>query len=249
MPASPTSTKAGAFPGSEATRMSLKFACVITKGRDEENVAYWPNWRSSDVRFSAAVGAERTSSAGRLMSTPPRELELPIPSFSGPTDIPMRLGSVAERICAFDPRYQNAQAHQFEQFLGGRGQDPAIREKITHAHAGHHLRTAMRQHRISNGGGVPEALPKLTSVPNPSKQSSDGRKVSLPTPSNTAETPSGYRRFTSLTKSTSRYNIVWSQPADRAASAFSALPTVPITVAPRCLDHWVRKLLTPPAAA
>ena len=35
----------------------------------------------------------------------------------------------------------------------------------------------------------------------------------------------------------------------KCTAGMAALPTVPITVAPRSLDHCVRKLATPPAAA
>ena len=43
--------------------------------------------------------------------------------------------------------------------------------------------------------------------------------------------------------------MMWSQPCARASAAFSSLPTVPITVAPRWCAHWARIRPTPPAAA
>ena len=50
-------------------------------------------------------------------------------------------------------------------------------------------------------------------------------------------------------KSSSDVTIGWSQPWALARSAFSWLPTVPITVAPKCLAHWQAISPTPPAAA
>ena len=42
---------------------------------------------------------------------------------------------------------------------------------------------------MSSGSGLPEALPKLTSMPRGSRQSSESRKVALPTESYTTDTP------------------------------------------------------------
>ena len=55
--------------------------------------------------------------------------------------------------------------------------------------------------------------------------------------------------FTRATKSVSDVTMGWSQPCAAASSAFSRVPTVPITVAPRCLAHWQAIVPTPPAAA
>jgi hypothetical protein len=43
--------------------------------------------------------------------------------------------------------------------------------------------------------------------------------------------------------------MTWSQPCARASAAFSAEPTVPMTVAPSALSHWQAMSPTPPAAA
>src|SRR4029450_633685 len=39
------------------------------------------------------------------------------------------------------------------------------------------------------------------------------------------------------------------QPLAAATASLASLPTVPMTTAPRCADHWLSSLPTPPAAA
>ena len=45
------------------------------------------------------------------------------------------------------------------------------------------------------------------------------------------------------------WTIGWSQPCAFASAAFSRVPTVPTTVAPRCFSHWQAISPHPPAAA
>ena len=104
--------------------------------------------------------------------------------------------------------------------------------------------------RRSSGGTAPEALPKVIIMPNRLRHSIEPSKVALPTPSKTTGTPSPpVISATRFTKSSSLYRITWSHPCSRATSPFSALPTVPITVAPSTLHHWLRIVPMPPAAA
>src|SRR3954470_13487709 len=86
--------------------------------------------------------------------------------------------------------------------------------------------------------------------PRGERQSSEPMNVSLPTPSYTTGTPLPLViSLTRAIKSSFEVTITCLQPAFLASAAFSSLPTVPITVAPRYLHHCESIWPTPPAAA
>lgn len=93
--------------------------------------------------------------------------------------------------------------------------------------------------RKSIGLIAPSDWPKLTINPRGPRQSSDAMTVFLPTGSYATVTISPWVISRTRSMKFSRVQPMgWSQPWALASSAFSLLPTVPMTVAPSALARW-----------
>ena len=102
-----------------------------------------------------------------------------------------------------------------------------------------------------NGGTGPEALPKLTMSPRGRRQSRDASNVSL---ADGIVDDIGAPAVGQLAHARGPGRLVLeqhvrAQPRRVTSSAFASLPTMAMTVAPRCLAHCTAIDPTPPAAA